>query len=87
MLSGETTLPLDLDMTSPCSSSTMPWHSRLVKGSSKLNMSMSRKTLVKKREYSRCKIACSMPPMYWSTGMKLSTLSLAKGFSALWGSV
>ncbi len=25
-------------------------------------------TRVQKREYSRCRIACSMPPMYWSTG-------------------
>jgi len=23
-----------------------------------------------KREYSRCRIACSMPPMYWSTGIQ-----------------
>ena len=33
-----------------------------------LHSSMSRITLVQKREYSRCRMACSMPPMYWSTG-------------------
>jgi leucyl-tRNA synthetase len=27
----------------------------------------SRSNLLKNRAYKRCKIACSMPPMYWST--------------------
>ena len=49
-LEGGTTLPLDLDMVSPCSSLTMPWQSRLVKGSSSSIMPMSRRTLVQKRE-------------------------------------
>src|SRR5258708_15970135 len=30
----------------------------------------SRITLVQKREESRCRIACSMPPMYWSTAIQ-----------------
>src|SRR2546423_3609407 len=30
----------------------------------------SRITFVQKREYSRCRIACSMPPMYWSTAIQ-----------------
>ncbi len=46
---GGTTLPFDLDMVSPCSSLTMPWHSRLVKGSSKSTMPRSRSTFVQKR--------------------------------------
>jgi len=28
----------------------------------------SRMALVKKRVYIRCMVACSMPPVYWSTG-------------------
>ena len=60
---GGTTLPLDLLIVSPLASLTMPWQSRLVNGSSKSSMSMSRQTFVQKREYSRCRIACSMPPM------------------------
>ena len=31
---------------------------------------MSASTLVKKRAYIRCRIACSTPPMYWSTGIQ-----------------
>ena len=27
-------------------------------------------TLVQKRAYSRCRMACSMPPMYWSIGIQ-----------------
>ncbi|CFN68353.1 Uncharacterised protein [Bordetella pertussis] len=50
--------------------STMPWHSSLVKGSSKLSRPRSRMTLVQKRAYSRCSTACSMPPMYWSIGIQ-----------------
>ena len=49
-LAGATTLPLDLDMTSPFSSLTMPWQSRSVKGSSHETMPRSRMTLVQKRE-------------------------------------
>ncbi len=40
---------------------------------------MSRSTFVKKRLYSRCKIACSMPPMYWSTGIQRFTRSEENG--------
>ncbi len=29
--------------------------------------------LVKKRVYRRCMVACSMPPVYWSTGVHCST--------------
>ena len=62
-LEGGTTLPLDLLMVSPFSSFTMPWHSRFVNGSSTSTMPRSRRTFVQKRLYSRCRMACSMPPM------------------------
>ena len=46
----------------------MPWVSSRVNGSSSFTRPKSRMTLVQNREYSRCRMACSMPPMYWSTG-------------------
>jgi hypothetical protein len=65
--SGETTLPFDFDIFEP-SLRTMPCVSRFVNGSSKSTRPASCSTFVKKREYRRCRMACSMPPIYWSTG-------------------
>ncbi len=48
--------------------STMPWVSRFANGSSNFTSPRSRMTFDQNRAYSRCRIACSMPPMYWSTG-------------------
>src|SRR6185312_2467734 len=42
---------------------------------------------VKKREYSRCRIACSMPPMYWSTGIHLLATAGVVGDCSFHGSV
>ena len=47
---------------------------------------MSASALTKKRAYSRCRIACSTPPMYWSTGIQESTTSRSNGAWSLWGS-
>ena len=33
---------------------------------------------MKNREYSKCKIACSIPPIYWSTGIQFSIDLLEK---------
>src|SRR5690625_1785806 len=46
---------------------------------------MSFKTLVKKRAYSRCKIACSTPPTYWSTGAQRLASCGSKACSSLRG--
>ncbi len=54
---------------------TMPCVSRRLNGSSNATRPRSRMTLVQKREYSRCRMACSMPPMYWSTGSQYFTRS------------
>ena len=35
-------------------------------------MPRSARALVKKRAYIRCRMACSTPPMYWSTGIQCS---------------
>ena len=62
-------MPFDLDIFAP-SLVTIPWQSRSLNGSSKPMRPRSWITLVKNREYSRWSIACSMPPMYWSTGIQ-----------------
>ena len=87
MSSGAMTLPFDLLLVSPCSSFTMPWHRRFANGSSKSTIPRSRSTFVKKRLYSKCRMACSMPPMYWSTGSQRFAFSGANGSSSLFGSV
>ena len=68
MEAGETTLPRDLLILAP-SLVTIPWVKSDWKGSWKSSWSRSASALVKKRAYMRCRIACSTPPMYWSTGI------------------
>ncbi len=62
-----TRLPVDFDIAEP-SMITWPWLVSRVNGSVKSTMPMSLRALVRKREYNRCRIACSTPPMYSSTG-------------------
>src|SRR3989338_4230502 len=78
MESGSTILPRDLDITSP-SFKTIPCVSSRLKGSSNSTIPKSLKNLVKKREYNKCKIACSIPPIYWSTGIQYLTSPGSKG--------
>ena len=49
----------------------MPCVSRRSNGSSTVTKPSSRISLVKKRAYKRCRIACSIPPMYWSTAPQI----------------
>ena len=63
--------------------STMPCVSSLVKGSSIFTSPRSRITLVQKRAYSRCRMACSMPPMYWSIGIQYCVPSPTMAWSFL----
>ena len=63
-----TPLPSDLDIARPWLI-TWPWFSSRVNGSPKSTMRMSCSTLTKNRLYSRCRIACSTPPTYRSTGV------------------
>jgi hypothetical protein len=55
-----------LDIFAP-SRVIIPCVKRFWNGSSLSSRSMSLNALVKNRAYSRWRIACSMPPMYWST--------------------
>ena len=59
---------------------TIPWVNKFWKGSDisifLLNLEIP---FVKKREYKRCNIACSIPPMYWSTGIQYFICSSSNG--------
>ena len=80
---GRTRLPFDFDILVPLIR-MMPWVNSRAKGSRSVLGATSRSAsaLVKNRAYIRCRMACSMPPMYWSTGSQRSTASASKG--ALW---
>ncbi len=52
-----------------------------------INLSRSSSTFVKKRAYSRCITACSIPPTYWSTGIQSLARSASKGASSISGEV
>ena len=58
-----TKFPRDFDIAEP-SITTIPWLRRRVNGSVNESIFMSYKTLVKKREYNKCKIAWVTPPTY-----------------------
>ena len=65
--SGPSTFPFDLDIFEPpiCS---QPWWNSRANGSPKLTSPISLITRTKKREYSRCPVAWSIPPMYCEIG-------------------
>src|SRR6478609_9335764 len=79
-----TPLPSDLLMALP-PLSTWPWLSRALNGSSASIMPRSWMTLVKKRAYSRCRMACSTPPTYWPTGIQSLILAGSNGPSVYCG--
>ena len=72
--------PCDLLIFAP-SFVTMPCVNSASNGSWKSRWPRSASALVKKRAYIRCRIACSTPPMYWSTGIHSRS---AAGSHAAW---
>ena len=60
----------------------MPWFRQRVNGSVNDTSPMSYSTLVMKRLYSRCRMACSMPPVYCVTGIHFATSSTENARSA-----
>ena len=44
---------------------------------------MSASAFTKKRAYIRCRIACSTPPMYWSTGIQRESTAGSHAASSL----
>src|SRR5712671_5710635 len=65
----------------------MPWVNSPANGSSMPTWPVAFLARVKKREYKRCRIACSTPPIYWSTGMKRSATARVVGAVSFHGSV
>src|SRR5262245_35115426 len=47
----------------------------------------SRSTLVRNRAYSKCRMACSIPPQYKSTGVQVAARSGENGSLLSWGLV
>ena len=76
--SGLTTLPRDFDIFEP-SRMMSPCARNFVNGSSKSRKPASCSTIVMKREYSRCSTACSLPPMYESTGSHFFVIAGSNG--------
>ena len=72
--SGATRLPFDFDIFDP-PRRIMPWVNSRANGSRRSFGATPRSAsaLVKNRAYIRWRMACSMPPMYWSTGIQRST--------------
>src|SRR5437773_11483883 len=85
MEAGETTFPRDLLILAP-SLVTIPCVKSARKGSCTSRWPRSASALQKKRAYIRCRIACSTPPMYWSTGIHSWTASCDHAASSLTGS-
>ena len=78
-------MPFDLLILAP-SRVIIPCVNRLANGSRAASIPSSESALTKNRAYIRCRIACSMPPMYWSTVIQWSAISRANGASSLAGS-
>jgi hypothetical protein len=75
-------LPFDLDILAP-SRVIMPCVKSRANGSCTSRWPRSASAFVKKRAYMRCRIACSTPPMYWSTGIHCAMTSLSHAASSL----
>ena len=76
-----TPLPSDLLMARPWLM-TWPWFISAANGSTASTMPMSCSTFMKKRLYSRCRIACSTPPTYCATGIHSRTAAGSNGPSS-----
>ncbi len=81
--SRDTALPRDFDIfsTRPVGDwrVIIPWLKSAENGSSNVTRPRSFMTRAKKRAYRRWRIACSMPPMYWSTGAHSAARGPSKG--------
>src|SRR3954447_26419723 len=86
--SGVTRLPFDFDILAP-PRRIIPWVNSRANGSRRSLGATPRSAsaLVKNRAYIRWRMACSMPPMYWSTGSHLAAAAWSNGASSFHGSV
>ena len=69
---------LDLDIFTPFFV-IMPCVKSRSNGSENEMSFMSRSTFTMNREYRRCRIACSTPPIYWFTGSHRFTAGVSNG--------
>ena len=85
--SGLITLPLDLDIFCPSDAKIMPWETRRAYGSVVGTASISYKNLFQNLEYNKCKVVCSIPPLYKSTGIQYFNFSGSPSDSLFFGSM
>src|SRR2546428_7076478 len=82
--SGVCTLPRDFDILRP-PKMIVPWFCRRSAGSSNHSSPRSRSALQTKRMYSRCRIACSIPPVYCATGSQRRPTALFMNPGSIFG--
>src|SRR3989338_9750278 len=70
------TLSSDFDIFTPPSPRIIPCEVRFKYGSLVGTNFKSKRNLCQKREYKRCKVVCSFPPLYQSTGIKCLKFSI-----------
>ena len=87
MSSGLTTFPLDFDIFSPFSPRIIPCDVLFWYGSGVGTTPWSYKNLCQKREYSKWRVVCSIPPLYQSTGSQYFNASGLASALSLCGSV
>jgi hypothetical protein len=80
---GLITFPRDFDILAPSGPRIIPWVNSASNGSWTSSSSMSASALTKKRAYIRCRIACSTPPMYWSTAIHRFSTSRSQAAASL----
>src|SRR3989338_11495352 len=83
MSSGFITLPSDFDILTPPSPKIIPCEVRFMYGSFVGTSFKSKRNLCQKREYKRCRVVCSFPPLYQSTPPVFPPLLSGEG----WGEV
>src|SRR3989344_2342967 len=84
MSSGLITFPRDLDILTPPSPKIIPCEVRFMYGSFVGTSFKSYKNLCQKREYKRCRVVCSFPPLYQSTPPISSPKGRTLDFPFLW---
>ena len=63
---------------------TIPCVNSPAKGSAMSSIPICLSARVQKRAYSRCRIACSTPPIYWFTGSHCSAPARSNGLASGW---
>src|SRR3989344_2562502 len=86
-LSGFTMLPLDLDILSPSGPKIIPCGTRFAYGSGVGTSFWSNKNKCQNLEYNKCKVVCSIPPKYKSTGSQCLSFLKSANFLLFFESI